>query len=233
MTRQSYSRSELRTERSPNHDSGGPGRRKFLAGTAAVVTLALAGCQGLSPIRSEPSFGAQRELTQMDGRERHLVFGDEADPDVSFMLRQDVPLPATPESGPEWIPFSVVVHHRKGLVTDHLSLRLRAPPVDRSVFDANIYLRSPTTGDTPTFTLDRDPTGWTVIEAEDLGKPSAGRSSAPGEANIHLGFILNPLSSHPAEELTVDFEAELSEPSPVGRDSRTATGRMTFPLVRG
>lgn len=232
MIRQSYTRSELRTERGPNADSGGSGRREFLAGAAAVATLALAGCQGLSPIRSEPSFGAQRELIQMDGRERHLVFGDKEDPDVSFMLRQDVPLPANPESGPEWIPFVVVVHHRKGLVTDRLSLRLRAPAVDGSDFDANIYLRSPATGDTPTFTFDRAPSGWTVIEAEDLGKPSAGRSSAPGEANIHLGFIVNPLSSHPAEELHVDFEAELSEPSFVGRDSRTATGHMTFPFVR-
>ena len=192
MTRQSYTRSELRTERSPNHDSGGPGRRKLLAGTAAVATLALAGCQGLSPIRSEPSFGAQRELTQMDGRERHLVFGDEADPDVSFMLRQDVPLPATPESGPEWVPFSVVVHHRKGLVTDHLSLRLRAPPVDRSVFDANIYLRSPATGDTPTFTLDRDPTGWTVSRPrtsvsrpQGVQAPLAKRTSTSVSPSIH------------------------------------------------
>ncbi|OYR43444.1 hypothetical protein DJ81_09330 [Halorubrum sp. Hd13] len=183
------------------------------------------------PRASEQTFGTPHELIQMGGRERHLVFGDDDDPDVSFMLRQDVPLPATPESPPEWIPFHVVVHHRKGLRTDRLTLCLRAPAVDGSGFDANVYLRSPATGNTPTFTLDRDLTGWTVIDADDLGKPPAGRSSAPGEANVALNFVVRPLSSHPAEELYAEFEAELSEPRIVGRRSRTATGQLAFPFV--
>lgn len=232
MTQQSYTRSELRTERDFDVDSAPFGRRQFLAGAAAAATLALTGCQGLSPIRSEQTFGTPRELTQMGGRERHLVFGDEEDPDVSFMLRQDVPLPANPKSGPEWIPFGVVVHHRKGLVTDRLSLRLRAPAADGSGFDANIYLRSPATGVSPSLTLDRRSDGWTVIKVDDLGKPPAGHSTAPGEANVNLRFVVNPLSSHPAEELYTEFDAELSEPGTIGRRRRTATGRLIVPFVR-
>lgn len=214
-------------------NSRGFGRRQFFAGAAGVAALSLAGCLARTPLASKRTFVTPHELTQTDGRERHLVFGDADDPDVAFMLRQDVPLPATPESRPEWIPFHVVVHHRKGLRTDRLTLRLRAPPVDGSDFDANVYLRSPETGSSPSFTLSRAPDDWTVLDSGDLGKPPAGRAMAPGEANVHLYFVVNPLSSHPAEELYVEFHAELSEPKLVGRHSCTATGRLTFAFVRG
>lgn len=216
----------------PELESHGLRRRQFLAGTAGVAALSLAGCLNLDLTASEQTFGTPDERTQMDGRERHLVFGDNEDPDVAFTLRQDVPLPSTPESRPEWIPFNVVVHHRKELRTDRLTLRLRAPAVDGSGFDANIYLRSPATGVTPSFALDRVAGGWTVIEADDLGEPPAGGSNAPGEANVYINFVINPLSSHPAEELYAEFVAELSEPGTFGRQSRTATGRLTFPFVR-
>lgn len=214
----------------PAIDSGGSGRRRFLAGAAGVATVALAGC--LTPVASERTFGPPRERIQLDGRERHLVFGADGR-EVSFTLRQDAPLPVTPEPRPEWIPFHVVVHHRKGLHTDRLTLRLRAPAADGSGFDGNVYLRSPATGDSPSFTVERTLDGWTVLEAHDLGTPSAGRSIAPGESNVALDLVVNPLSSHPAEELHVEFDAELSEATTLGRRSRTATGYLTLPFVRG
>lgn len=214
-------------------DSRGFGRRQFLAETAVVGGFSLAGCLSRIPLASEQTFGIPHELVQMNGRERHLVFGNDNEPELSLMLRQDVPLPATPKPRPEWIPYHVVVHHRKGLRTDRLTLRVRAPAVDGSGFDGNVYLRSPATGVSPSFALDRTPDGWTVIDWADLGKPPAGRSSAPGVANISVDFVVNPLSSHPVEELHIEFDAELSEPGIIGRHSRTATGRLVFPFVRG
>lgn len=214
-------------------NSRGFGRRQFLAGTAGGAALSLAGCLARTSLASTQTFGTPHELTQMNGRERHLVFGDADDPNVAFMLRQDVLLTATHDSRSEWIPFHVVVHNRKGLRTDRLALRLRAPPVDGSNFDANVYLRSPAAESSPSFTLSRTSDDWTVLDSGDIGKPPAGRSEVPGEANVHLYFVVNPLSSHPAAELYVEFHAELSEPKFVGRHSRTATGRMTFAFVRG
>ncbi|MFT4890966.1 MAG: hypothetical protein ACI9YT_001887 [Halobacteriales archaeon] len=223
----------MTTPRPLDVDARGFGRRRFLAGTAGVAALPLAGCLNRIPLAAEQRFGAPRELIQMDGRERHLVFGDDDDSELSFMLRQDVRLPATPGSHPERIPFRVVVVHRKGLRTDRLTLRHRAPAADGSAFDGNVYLRTPATGVSASVTLDRTPDGWTVLDAADLGKPPAGRSIAPGETNVTLGFVVDPLSSHPTEELYVEFEAELSEPRIFGRHSRTATGRLAFPTVRG
>ncbi|WP_136718558.1 hypothetical protein [Halorientalis salina] len=151
---------------------------------------------------------------------------------MTLTLGQDAPLVATPGPEPEWIPFRLVVHHRKGLRTDRLSLRLSAPAADGSDFDTNIYLRSPASGSAPLFTINRAPDGWTVLDGSDLGTPPAGRSTAPGEANITLDFTVKPLSLHPAEELYVEIDAEVSDTGTISRRSRTATGRLAFPFVR-
>lgn len=213
-------------------DSRGFGRRRFLAGTAGAATLALAGCLTLTPLAADQSFGPPQELIQMGGRERHLVFGDPDDPDVTVTVRQDASLPATPDIRPEWIPFHLIVHHREGLRTDRLTLRLRAPAADGSDVNAHVYLRSPATGAAPSFTLDRTADGWTIIDSDDLGSSPADRSSAPGEANLHLYVGVTPLPSHPPEELFVDADVSLSDSRLVGRRSRRATGRIRFPFVR-
>lgn len=214
-------------------DSRGFRRRQFIAGTAGAATLSLAGCLTRTSLAARQTFGTPHELTQMDGRERHLVFGDGDNPEVVFTLRQDAVLSTATGPQLEWVPFHVIVHHREGLRADRLTLRLHAPPADGSGFDANVYLRSPATGLAPSITLNRAPDGRTVLDGSDLSKPLAGRSSAPADANIHLYFVVNPLPSHPAEELHVEFDATMSEQRTVGRDSRRAIGRLIFPFVRG
>lgn len=204
-------------------DYGTTDRRRFLATVAGAGAAALAGCLGAGGTATLEWTG---EEVQLDGRERNQLFGDAA----VFTVRQLENLP-TDVVRPTPVPFSAVLHHREGLRTDRLRLRLLAPPADGSAFPAAVYLQSPPNDRWPSLSVARDDAGGTVVTADGLGRDPTARGDGPGMANVRLDFVIVPVPAHPVAELLVEAEAVLSEPAALGRRRHRLARRSRFPLV--
>lgn len=198
-------------------------RRAVLAGTATACVAALTGCSSTS-IGSPTTISWIGEEVDADGLERHLLFME----DTVFSIRQ-LDVPPTDTVRPTPLPFSLVLHHREGLRTDRLRLRLIAPPIDGSPFDAAIYLRSPPSVWWPALSVSQDDSGWTTISVDDLGQSALG--DGPGVANVRLDVVVVPTPAHPATDLFVDLDADLSESSILGRKQYRLVRETRFPMV--
>lgn len=195
-------------------------RRPFLAAAGTAGIAALAGClDGLGTTTLDWT----GEQVDADGRERHHLFGPGRD--VTFSLRQ-VAL-AGPETDPKPVPFEATLHHREGLRTEHLRLRLLAPPRDGSVFVAPIAVESPDTHRT-TGTVSRDRDGWTILELGPTEGVHAG--TAFGRANVAARFFVHPSRSHPVDDLFVEVDARLAGDGPFGR-RYSCRRNSVFPIV--
>lgn len=199
-------------------------RRQFLGALGAAGTLALAGCTAALP--GQVTIDWTGELTEPETREQHQLFGDGQ---VTFTLRQ---LDPAPSEGVQVrpVPFEAILHHREGLRTERLGLRLRAPPRDGSAFDAGVFVRSPPNGWWPALQVSEDADSWTVVEIDGLGTDRGG--GAPGDSNVVVPFALVPPALHPVEDLVVELDATLSGPAAVGRRRYRVRRTSTFPLVR-
>jgi hypothetical protein len=190
-------------------------RRPFLAAAGAVGLAALAGCtEALGTTRLD----WVGEAVDADGREHHHLFG--SDRDVTLSVRQT----ASVASEDDPVPIQVLLHHRRGLRTERLRLRLRAPPRDGNLPVAPIEVRAPVATDTVQ-TVRRDPDGWTVVE---LG-PTAGAEESFGRANLGLEFSLHP-TLPPVESLLVGVDATLRETGPLARRFECRR-TVDYPLV--
>lgn len=198
-------------------------RRRVLGSIATGATVAVAGCSATS-IGSPTSLSWTGEQEDTDGLERHLLFEE----DTVFTIRQ---LDVAPAEMVRLSPlrFSFVLHHRDGLRTDRLQLRLVAPPADGSAFDAAVYLRSPPNVWWPAVSVSQDDEGRTIITADGLGQSPLG--TGPGVANVRLDVVLVPTPTHPATDVFVGLDADLSESSTVGRTQYHLTRETRFPIV--
>jgi len=191
-------------------------RRPFLAAAGTVGLAALAGCSDALGTTRLDWVGEELDA---DGREHHHLFGP--DSDVTLTVRQTAPVGS--EDDP--IPLQVLLHHRRGLRTEQLRLRLLAPPRDGGSPVASVDVRAPAATDTVQ-TVRRDPAGWTVVE---LG-PAAGAEGSFGRANLVLEFSLRP-THRPVETLFVDVDATLRGSGPLARRfecRRTVTYRLLW-----
>lgn len=216
----------------PKNDTPEPNRRRFLAMAGATSLLPIAGCLGGTPLSSEPvSIGWPTEQVQMDGQEKHLVFARDGADQAIVTIRQEA-LPDRRADSPDRIPFFALVHHRTGLRTDAVALRLRARPTDGSPFFAAISVVSPPTSLWPPVTVERAAEGWTVVRSGDLGTTDEHTGSAPGDANVRVEFLVQPMRSHPVEELEVGVDATLSEPGTIRRRHYRVRAETRFRIVR-
>ncbi|WP_267640002.1 hypothetical protein [Haloarchaeobius amylolyticus] len=202
-------------------------RRRWLATAGAGGLLSLAGCLGSRSTRPETTIDWTGETVDRDGMERHQLFGGE---DLPFVLtvRQVTPVPAEPTGQPR-IPMFALFHHRRGLRTERIALKLRAPPSDGSAHEAAVYVRPMVDDRWDPLSVTTDAAGWTVVRAADLGRQVRGR--APGDANLTLEFVLEPSRVHPVAELFLDLDVVLSEDTTLGRRRYRVRRQVTFPLV--
>jgi hypothetical protein len=216
----------MQTDTTPDAVSPRPvARRQFLGALGAAGTLALAGCTEAA-LPGQTTLDWTGELTEADTRERHQLFGDGT---VTFTVRQ---LDPAPSEGVQVrpVPFLALLHHDEGLRTERLRLRLRAPPRDGSVFDADVFLRSPPNAWWPVLQVSEDADGWTVVDIDGIGTDSGG--GAPGDSNVAVPFAIVPTALHPVDDLFVEVDATLSAPAALGRRRYRVRRTTTFPLVR-
>jgi hypothetical protein len=192
------------------------GRRAFLGAAGTTGAVALAGCLG-GPRRLDWVGG----LADSDGRERHQLFGP--DRDVVFTVRQEAP-----REGARSVPFLATLHHRDGLRTDRLRLRLYAPSVGGYGPAVDVHVRSPPTRWWPPISLARNADGTTLVTVDGLGDTRDGHG-AIGEANVAVPFTV--VGAEAGAELHVGLEAMLSERSAVGRRRYEVGHTDRFPLV--
>lgn len=190
-------------------------RRPFLAAGAAGMA-ALAGCADGPGTASLDWVG---EAVDADGREHHHWFGPARG--VTVTVRQT----ASVVDADAPVPLLVLLHHREGLRTERLRLRLLAPPRSGSAFVAPVRVQSPASTAVAQ-TVARDSDGWTMV---DLG-PADGAARRFGAGNLALEFAVHPTSA-PVDTLFVDVAATLRETATFGR-RLTCRRTLDYAFVR-